>query len=240
MHSRISFILVFSCFLVLIFFVSCSFFEKPEVPGDLTAVYNEEGDYVELHWEDATGVSQYEVYRGDNDDPETFELIADPDEAWYDDFDYNYFERYYAVKAENKFGTSDFSEVVEANVPDHDKYEPNNDLASALLVTPVDDEPNDMHMSIMPAGDIDCIKFYAYTNHGYNIFISAAQCSVTNIQMTMYDENGNLVETGVPGGDAAVQIFEWQPDQAGYYILKIQAANTADIGYYMLYIIPWV
>jgi len=201
--------------LVLILWTSCSFFEKPDAPSGLTAVYKEADDYVELKWDHITGVSQYEVYRGDNEDPETFTEIADPDEAWYDDFEYDYYNRFYAVRAENNAGTSDFSEVVEANVPSHDSKEPNNDLASATMLTLVAGDPNDMHLSIMPAGDIDCLKFYADTNHGYNISISVQQCSVDNIQMTLVDESGNVVETGVAGSNVVMEIFEWTPTKPG-------------------------
>ncbi len=230
---------VLGCLLVLILCTSCSFFEKPDAPSGLTAVYNEVDDYVELHWDNITGVSQYEVCRGDNEDPKTFTEIADPDEAWYDDFEYDYYNRFYAVRAENNAGTSDFSEVVEANIPDHDAKEPNNDLANATILTLVDEEPNDMHLSIMPAGDIDCLKFYAGTDHGFNISINANQCSVNNIQMTLVDENDNVVATGVAGSDAVTEILEWTPSQAGYYIIKIRSSDINATGYYIIYVTPW-
>ncbi len=224
---------------LLLLVMSCAFFERPDVPGDFTATYNAEDDYVELHWDHATGVSHYEIYRGDNEDPETFEEIGDNDEAWYDDFNYTYFERFYAIKAENNFGTSDFSEVVEANIPDHDKYEPNNDLTSAALITLTFDEENSQHLSILPAGDIDCIKFSASPTYGYSISIPSSNLSVQNIQMFLYDESGNLVETGIAGDNTASQIFEWQPSQAGNYILKIQSSDASSAGYYTLFIHPW-
>ena len=237
-------LVILGCLLVVILWTSCSFFEKPDAPSGLTAVYKEADedqadDYVELKWDDITGVSQYEVYRGNNEDPKTFTEIADPDEAWYDDFEFDYYNRFYAIKAENNAGTSDFSEVVEANIPSHDSKEPNNDLASATTLNLVINNPNDMRLSIMPAGDIDCLKFYADTNHGYNISINANQCSVNNIQMTLFDENGNVVETGVAGSGVVAEIFEWTPSQNGDYILKIQSSDINATGYYIIYLIPW-
>ena len=224
---------------ILIILSGCAFLQDPDAPKDLTAVYNEAGDYVELHWDEVSGAKDYEIYRGV--DENSIIEYGDNDEAWYDDFDYDYLERYYAVKAKNNAGTSEFSEVVEANVPLQDKYEPDNDIASASTIDLSGDAPSQKH-SIRPAGDVDYIAFSAEPCPagipcGYNIGIPSQSCEPDYIKLELFDSSGNLLESDDQGsGDDIARIGEWVPTVAGNYYIKVSSTGS---GYYRIFIINW-
>ena len=219
----------------LTFSVSCSFFEAPDTPSGLTAVYNEVTDAVELKWGDVDGATDYNVYRGT--DENSLEEIKTTSHSSFDDYDYNYFEPYYAVEAKNNFGESDISEAILSDVPDHDSYEPDNTMQTANTMSLEGDAPSQKH-SIMPGGDVDYIKFYAEPNYGYNIELPAA--SAIPVKITLLDANGVELQTDSDGtGDYIARIGEWAPTAAGWYYVKIEAKNVGGEGYYRIFIHQW-
>ena len=89
---------------------------RPRAPDNLTAVYNASGadPYVELHWDTLPGM-EYDILRGPTEDG--LSVIADTDEGWYDDFNFNYEERMYAVRTQAEVDDGLMSDMVEANIP---------------------------------------------------------------------------------------------------------------------------
>ena len=221
--------------LVIIFSISCSFFEAPDTPSGLTAVYNETTDAVELKWDDVDGANNYKVYRGADDN--SLDQIESTSHSSYDDYDYSYYERYYSIEAENSFGSSDLCEAIEANVPSTDKYEPDNTMETASTLTLESDAPSQKH-SIMPVGDVDYIKFYADPTYGYNIEIPAA--SAIPVKITLLDAYGNFLGSDSEGaGDYIARIGEWQPTTAGWYYIRIEAKTASGEGYYRIFVHQW-
>ena len=228
-------LIVFVLCVIIIFSISCSFFEEPDTPSGLTAVYNATTDAVELKWKDVDGASDYTVFRGANENSLTeFKNTNHPS---YDDLDYNYYEPYYAVRAENNFGKSGISAAVLSDVLDHDKYEPDNSLQTATEYVFSGDDPSQKH-SIMPDGDVDFIKFYASPSFGYNIEIPAA--SAIPVKITLYDASGTELRSDSEGsGIYIARIGEWSPASAGWYYIKIEAKNIGGDGYYRIFVHQW-
>ncbi len=227
---------------VLMMIISgCEFMEKPEEPENLTAVYNATDDYVELHWDEVTAASEYKIFRGA--DENSLVEIDDNDSTWFDDFDYNYLEPYYAVKAKNDFGTSDFGEIVLSDVPELDKWEPDNAIASASTVDQSSDSPSHKG-SIRPTTDVDFIEFYAEpcavgVPCGYNLEVPVAGCDLNYLKLELYDVSGNLLESDdAASGNYIARIGEFVPTTAGYYYVKI-SGDGSEAGYYTIFIIHW-
>lgn len=226
---------------LLIIMTGCAFFETPDAPKNLTAAYNATEDMVELHWSEVDGASDYKVYRGASESSLT--EIGDNEDGWYDDYDYDYLEPYYAVKAKNSAGTSDLSDVVLSDVPELDVHEPDNDIASATTLDQSIDNPTQKG-SIRPASDVDFIKFHAEpctggVPCGYNIGIATVSCDLGYMKLELYDASGNLLESDDTGtSDDVARIGEWVPTVAGDYYVKI-SGNGTEAGYYRIFIIYW-
>jgi len=235
MKSNVKLFTTVLLFSIVIFSFSCSFFEAPDTPSGLTAVYNETTDAVELKWGDVDGASDYTVYRGANEN--SLEELHTTGHSSYDDYDYDYYEPYYAVEAKNNFGDSDISEAVLSDVPDHDMYEPDNSMQAAAEITFEEEGPSQKH-SIMPAGDVDYIKFYADPMYGYNIELPAA--SAIPVKITLYDAMGSELRSDSDGsGNYIARIGEWQPAAAGWYYIKIESKTVGGEGYYRIFVHQW-
>ncbi len=221
--------------LSLMILASCSYFEEPEIPTGLTAVYNATEDAIEVSWDDVDGAREYSVYRGST--PDDLEEIHTGDNGSWNDYDYNYYERYYAVEAKNDVGESGLSEAVEAELPATDQYEDDNSLANASTIVLTGDAPSQKH-SIMPVGDVDFIKFHAAPPYGYNIEVPAI--SAFPLKLTLLDVNGNELATDNDGeGDYIARIGEWAPTTAGDYYIKVEAKVASEEGYYRIFFHEW-
>lgn len=235
MNSKIKNVMAMLIGLVIFFSVSCSFFSAPDTPSGLTAVYNETTDAVELKWNDVDGADEYKIYCGV--DINSLVEIASTSHSSYDDYDYSYYEKFYAVEAENNFGSSDLCEAIEANIPNSDKYESDNTMATASTITFEEEGPSQKH-SIMPVGDVDYIKFYADPTYGYNIELPEA--SAIPVKITLYDASGNELRSDSEGsGNYIAQIGEWQPATAGWYYIKVEAKYVDGEGYYRIFFHQW-
>ena len=221
--------------LSLMICTSCSYFEEPETPTGLTAVYNATEDAVEVSWDDVDGARDYSVYRGSTSD-DLEEIHTGEDGSW-NDYDYNYYQRYYAVEAKNDAGESGLSEPVEADLPATDQYEDDNSPTNASTIVLTGDAPSQKH-SIMPAGDVDFIKFHAALTYGYNIEVPAT--SAFPLKLTLLDATGNELATDDDGqGDYIARIGEWAPTAEGDYYIKVEAKTASEEGYYRIFFHEW-
>jgi len=118
-----------------------------------------------------------------------------------------------------------------------DKYEPDNSMASASTITFDEPTPSQRH-AILPAGDVDFIKFYADPNHGYNIEVPAA--SAFPLKLTLFDAQGNELRSDDQGSSHFIaRIGEWTPTIAGWYYIKVEAKNVGGEGYYRIFFGQW-
>lgn len=231
---KMKLVLVLTAAIVLV--AGCAFFQKPDVPTGLTAIYNATDDRVEVTWDDVDGAREYSVYRGTSvDDVE--EIHTGEDGSW-DDHDYDYYQRFYAVEAKNDVGESGLSEVVEADIPAQDPYENDDTMSGASTIIFNEENPSQRH-SIMPAGDIDYIMFHASPDNGYNIEVPAASAALA-LKLTLLDAAGTELAIDDDGeGDSIARIGEWTPSSEGDYYVKIEAKTTGEEGYFRIFFCEW-
>ncbi|NQV14543.1 hypothetical protein HQ531_03720 [bacterium] len=219
----------------LLIITSCSYFEAPETPTGLTALYNESEDCVEINWDDVDGAREYIIFRGAT--ATSLTEISSGDDGAYNDYDYDYYQQFYAVEASNNTGSSGMSEAVEADLNNFDSYETDNTIATAKTLVLEGDAPSQKH-SIMPVSDVDFIKFAAQPPYGYNIEVPAE--SSIPLKLTLFDEAGNELASDSDGtGIYIARIGEWAPSVAGNYYVKIEAKTSTGEGYYRIFIHEW-
>ena len=219
----------------LVLLVACAYFQAPEVPTGITAVYDAVNDVVTVSWDDVSGAKDYAIYRGSSaDDLEEIETTSD--DSW-EDFNYTYLERYYAIEAKNDAGDSGPSEAIEAELSMYDRYEDDNTMADASTIELVGDAPSQRH-SILPEGDVDYIKFHAQPPYGYNIEVP--ELSGIPLKLTLLDASGNQLDYDEDGiNNFIVRIGSFSPDTAGDYYIRVEGKTSSQVGYYRIFFHEW-
>ncbi|MAS95218.1 MAG: hypothetical protein CMO55_18630 [Verrucomicrobiales bacterium] len=202
----------------------------PTTPTNVTATRAEFENAIRVDWAETSETTQYYVYRSSENDPDTAILREKvTNNRYYDPDALPGRVYYYFIRSENSAGTSALSlgalGFVAAADPEDDAYENNDVFEFAQPITRAENEWLSEFDGPGFSRDADWFCFELDPTSDQIDVILSTEFTAEIVGLDLYDESGNLLDSGAEGANSFVTIsYEGATPGATYYV----AVTTSD------------